>query len=150
MKAAQLAAHGDDRPFIENIKVRRVTVKEGVHFRVWVESVSETVDFSLIIWDPKEEKHEVFVVGSVIDLQALYPDRDDDVDSFLVKEGEEPGSDMSIFDPVAVAQLIMDRSELTLEGAGFKLNVYIELGTFREMVEIERSEAETYVKFKSA
>ncbi len=136
----------DEGKFITNVVIRKVKVKEGVHFRVQINEVNDMVDFSLLIWNPKEKSHDHYEVGMLVGLSEIYQDRQSDIIEFLTGEGE-PGSDVSIFDPQAVATAIMDRCHLLLENGGLELNIYITIGTFEEMIEIERDSAKDYVKF---
>ncbi len=148
MDREQVVDPGDDRPFVatDRIEVRKVTVKEGVHFRIRVDDVSEVVAISLLVWNPLENEHQAYPYEDVLELRAVYSEREYGVNAFLI--GSNGGFDPSHFTPEAVAQAIMKGCKIELDNGGNELHVYLLFGAYVDMLGIEREEAEAYVEFR--
>jgi hypothetical protein len=144
---------GADSPFIDpkQIETRKLEIKPGVRFRIKVTRVSATVDFSILIWNPKRRRHDEHAVTSIIDLEHIYPEHKEQVGAFL---GEGWVDDSVVADPAlfaeqAVAEAIMERIELLVENGGIEMNIYTRFPGHEDTISIERDEAEDYAVFST-
>jgi hypothetical protein len=137
-------------PFIAErlIETRKVELRPGVRFRIKVTRVSHTLDFSLLIWDPKAGQHEEYAVLSVIQLECVYPDQLEAVGAFLEEEwAEDKHYDPGQFSEQGLAERIMEGMQLLVENGGVELNIYFRYPGLEDMISIPRDEAEAYVRF---
>lgn len=137
----------DEWPFIARDRMgeRRVKVKEGTSIVLAVDEVGDSVGLKLEIKGPEEDVYTAYRFELMLDLTAVYPDRQNEVRAFLSNKAGE--FDPSLFDPRAIARIIAEDSSFLLESGGSELNIYLKFWLYEDMVSIDRWEAVDYVDF---